>query len=199
MDKTRDSTNSKILPDLTCAISVRRKGQILLVVESLVLSTTAKRTNYRIFTTKTSLQKLAKIFKQFSSYDETLITGALSSTSLSEEKINELTNLTTQMITFCKENKCKPDNTAEHECETGKRTKRELFQLFLSKFKKDQLSYEHQETLDKFEVNVPEYLSFHNKLRSSLNIGEFESYLTTVTNMEGKLNRLYLLTISDRG
>ena len=41
MHKTRDSTNSKFWPDLTCAISVRRKGQILLVVESLVLSTTA--------------------------------------------------------------------------------------------------------------------------------------------------------------
>ena len=40
MDKTRDSTNSKIWPDSTCAITVRRKGQILLVVESLVLSTT---------------------------------------------------------------------------------------------------------------------------------------------------------------
>ena len=40
MDKTRDSTNSKIWPDSTCAISVRRKGQILLVVESLVLSPT---------------------------------------------------------------------------------------------------------------------------------------------------------------
>ena len=103
------------------------------------------------------------------------------------------------MITFCKENKCIPDKTAEHEKETGKRTKTELFQLFLSKFKKDLLSYEHQETLDKFEVNVPEYLSFHNKLRSSFNIGEFESYLTTVKNIEGKLNRLYLLTISDRG
>ena len=42
MDKTRDSTNSEIWPDSTCAISVRRKGQILLVVESLVLSTTLK-------------------------------------------------------------------------------------------------------------------------------------------------------------
>ena len=118
----------------------------------------------------TSLQKLAKNFKQFSSFDETLITGALSSTSLSEENINELTNLTTQMFTFFKENKCKPDNTTEHEEETGKRTKTELFQLFLSKFKKDLLSYEHQETLDKFEMNVPEYLSFHNKLRSSFNM-----------------------------
>ena len=143
----------------------------------------------------TSLQKLAKNFKQFSSFDETLITGALSSTSLSEENINDLTNLTNQMITFCKENKCIPDNTAEHESETGKRTKTELFQLLLSKFKKDLLSYEHQETPDKFEVNVPEYLSFHNKL----NIGEFQSYLTTVNKMEGKLNHLYLLTISDRG
>ena len=47
MDKTRDSTNSKIWPDSTCAISVRRKGQILLVVESLVLSTTLnRRLNY---------------------------------------------------------------------------------------------------------------------------------------------------------
>ena len=147
----------------------------------------------------TSLQKLAKNFTQFLSFDETLITGALSCSSLSEENINELTNLTTQMNTFCKENKCIPDNTAELESETGKRTKTELFQLFLSKFKKDLLSYEHQETLDKFEVNVPEYLSFHNKLRNSFNIGEFESYLTTVNNMEGKLNRLYLLTISERG
>ena len=42
VDKTRDSTNSKIWPDSTCAISVRRKGQILLVVEPLVLSTTCK-------------------------------------------------------------------------------------------------------------------------------------------------------------
>ena len=147
----------------------------------------------------TSLQKLAKNFKQFSSFDETLIIGALSCTSLSEENMNELTNLTTQMITFCKENKCIPDSTAELESETGKRTKTELFQLFLSKFKKDLLSYEHQETLDKFEVNKPEYLSFQNKLRNSFNIGEFESYLTTVNNMEGKMNRLYLLTISDRG
>ena len=89
------------------------------------------------------------------------------------------------MITFCKENKCIPDNTAELESETGKRTKPELFQLFLSKFK--------------FEVNVPEYLSFRDKLRNSFDVSEFESYLTTVNNMEGKLNRLYLLTISDRG
>ena len=147
----------------------------------------------------TSLQKLAKNFKQFSSFDEILITRALSCTSLSEENLNELTNLTTQMITFCKENKCIPNNTAELESETGKRTKTKLFQLFLSKFKKDLLSYEHQETLDKFEVIVPEYLSFHNKLRNSFNVGEFESYLTTVNKMEGKLNRLYLLTISDRG
>ena len=147
----------------------------------------------------TSLQKLAKNFTQFSSFDETLIIGALSSTSLSKENLNELTNLATQMITFCKENKCIPDNTAELENETGKRTKTELFQLFLSKFKKDLLNYEHQETLDKFEVNVPEYLFFCDKLRNSFNVGEFESYLTTVNNMEGKLNRLYLLTISDRG
>ena len=146
-----------------------------------------------------SLQKLAKNLKQFLSFDENLITGALSCTSLSEENLNELTNLTTQMITFCKENKCIPDNTAELESETGKRTKTELFQLFLSNFKKDLLSYEHQETLDKFEVNVTEYLSFHKKLRNSFNISEFESYLTTVNNMEGKLNRLYLLTIFDRG
>ena len=48
-------------------------------------------------------------------------------------------------------------------------------------------------------MNVPEYLSFRDKLRNSFNVGEFESYLTTVNNMEGKLNRLYLLTISDRG
>ena len=90
----------------------------------------------------TSLQKLAKNYRQFSSFDETLITGALSSTSLSEENLNELTNLTTQMITFCKENKCITDNTAEHErSETGKRPKTELFQLFLSKFKKDILNY----------------------------------------------------------
>ena len=103
------------------------------------------------------------------------------------------------MITFYKENKCIPDNTAEHESETGKRTKTELFQLFLSKFKKDLLNYEHQETLDKFEVNLPKYLSFRDKLRNSFNVCEFESYLTTVSNLEGKLNRLYLLTISDRG
>ena len=103
------------------------------------------------------------------------------------------------MITFCKENKCIPDNTAELESETGKRTKTELFQLLLSKFKRNLLSYEHQETLDNFEVNKPEYLSFHNKLRNSFKVGEFESYLTTVNNIEGKLNRLYLLTNSDRG
>ena len=103
------------------------------------------------------------------------------------------------MITFCKEIKCIPDNTAKLESEIGKRTKTELFQLFLSKFKKDLLYYEHQETLDKYEVNVPEYLSFRDKLRNSFNFGEFESYLTTVNNMEGKLNRLYLLTTSDRG
>ena len=146
----------------------------------------------------TSLQKLAKNFKQFSPFDETLLTVALSSTSLSAENLNELTNLTTQMITFCKVNKCIPDNTAEHESEIGKRTKPELFQVFFSKFKKDLLNYEHQETLDKFEVNVPEYLSFRDKFRNSFNVGEFESYLTTVNNMEGKLIRLYLLTISDR-
>ena len=82
----------------------------------------------------TSLQKLAKNFKQFLSFDETLITGALSCTSLSEENLNGLTNVTTQMITFCKENKCIPDNTAELESETGKRTKTELFQLLIFTF-----------------------------------------------------------------
>ena len=68
----------------------------------------------------TSLQKLAKNFKQFSSFDETLITGALSNTSLSAENLNEMTNLTTQMITFFKENKCIPVNTAEQESATRK-------------------------------------------------------------------------------
>ena len=112
---------------------------------------------------------------------------------------NGLTNLTTQLIAFCKNNTATPDSTAENEIETGKRTKSELFQLFFTKFKKDLLQYEHQETLDKFELNVPEKLSFHNKLRNSFNVGEFETYLTTVSNMEGKLNCLYLLTMSDRG
>ena len=147
----------------------------------------------------TSLPKLAKNFKQFSWFDETLITGALSNESLSTEDLNGLTNLTTQLIAFCKNNKATPDNTAENEIETGKRTKAELFRLFFTKFKKDLLQYEHQETLDKFEVNVPQYLSFHNKLRNSFNVGEFETYLTIANNMERKLNRLYLLTMSDRG
>ena len=40
MDKTGIVTSSKIWPDSTCAISVRRKGQILLVVGIPVLSTT---------------------------------------------------------------------------------------------------------------------------------------------------------------
>ena len=146
----------------------------------------------------TSLQKLAQIFKIFSSFDETLITGAISNTSLSAENLNELTNLTTQIITFCKENKCIPVNITQQESETGKRRNTELFQLFLTKFKND-LNYENQETLDNFEVNVQEYLLFHGKLRNSINVDEFESYLTTVNNMEGKLNRLYLLTMSDRG
>ena len=41
MEKSRYSVSSKILPDSTCAISVRRKGQILLVAGSLVFSTTS--------------------------------------------------------------------------------------------------------------------------------------------------------------
>ena len=51
----------------------------------------------------------------------------------------------------------------------------------------------------KFQVKVLEYLSFRGKLKNSFDVGEFEPYPTTVNNMEGKLNRLYLLTISDRG
>ena len=47
VDKTRESTNSKIWPDSTCVISVRRKGQVLLVVDSLVLSTTEN--NFSVF------------------------------------------------------------------------------------------------------------------------------------------------------
>ena len=42
MDKTRKTTSSKIWPNLTCAISVVRKGQILLVVGFLVVSTTGE-------------------------------------------------------------------------------------------------------------------------------------------------------------
>ena len=53
--------------------------------------------------------------------------------------------------------------------------------------------------MNNFEVNVPEYLLFRNKLRKAFNIGEFESYLTTVKKMEGKLNELYLPTICDTG
>ena len=48
MDKTRDSKNSKSWPVSTCAISVRRKGQILLVVGILVLSTTLNGNKIRI-------------------------------------------------------------------------------------------------------------------------------------------------------
>ena len=145
----------------------------------------------------TSLQKLVKNFKQFSSFDETLITGALSNTSLSAENLNELSKLKKEKITFCKENKCIPDHTGEHESETGIRTKAELFKFFLTKFMKDLINYERQETLDKFEGNLPEYLLVRGKLRNSFIVGKFESYLTTVNNKEGKLNRLYLLTMSD--
>ena len=42
MDKTRKSTSSKIWPYSTCAISVWKTGQILLVVDFLVLSTTSE-------------------------------------------------------------------------------------------------------------------------------------------------------------
>ena len=56
----------------------------------------------------TSLQKLAKNFKVFFIW-QTLITGDFANTSLSEENFNELTDITTQMITFGKENKCIPN------------------------------------------------------------------------------------------
>ena len=79
-----------------------------------------------------------------------------------------MTNLTTQMITFCKENKCIAENTAEHESETGKPTKVELFQLFLTKFKKILLNYEHQETLYKFDVNVPPLLFEMEKISDNV-------------------------------
>ena len=119
----------------------------------------------------TSLQKLAKSCKQFFAFDET---GALSTASSSRKDLNLLTNLTTQLNTLCKNNKATPDNTAEHVIETGRRTKAEIFQLFLAKFKKDLQNYEHRETLDKFEVNIPENLSFRDKLRNVFNIGDFE-------------------------
>ena len=38
-----------------------------------------------------------------------------------------------------------------------KTNKAELHQLLLTNFKKDLLQYERQETLDKFEVNVPNF------------------------------------------
>ena len=71
--------------------------------------------------------------------------------------------------------------------------------IILTKLKMDLLNYEHQETMDKFEVNVPDYLLFRSKLRNLFNVGEFGSYITTVNNIEGRLNRLYLLAMSDRG
>ena len=46
VDKTMKPVSSKIWPDSTCAISVWRKGQILLVVGFLVLSTTLVKKNY---------------------------------------------------------------------------------------------------------------------------------------------------------
>ena len=46
---------------------------------------------------------------------------------------------------------------------------------------------------------MPEYLSFCDKVRNGFSCGEFGSFLTAVNNMEGKLNRLYLLTMCDRG
>ena len=73
-----------------------------------------------------SFTSLKKTSKKFSSFDETLITVGLSTTSLSAEILIRLTNLTTQKITFCKEKICILDNTAEQESETGKRTKTTL-------------------------------------------------------------------------
>ena len=52
MDKTRIPTNSKICPDSTCAISVMRKGQILLVFGILVLSATYLEKNKLLTTTQ---------------------------------------------------------------------------------------------------------------------------------------------------
>ena len=147
----------------------------------------------------TSLQKLAVNFKQLSSLDETFITGASSNTSLSAENLNKLTNLTFQTIIFCKEKKFLPTKPAEHTIENGKQTKAHLYQLFLTKFKKDLLQYEHKETVTKFEVNAPEHLSLSGKLINSFKVGEIAAYLTTVNNLEGKLNCFYLLTMSDRG
>ena len=83
-----------------------------------------------------------------------------------------MTNQITQMITFCKENKCIPDEPAEHAIENGKQTKAALYQLILTKFKKYLLQYEQQETLDKFDVIVPKYFSFRIKLRNLFNGGE---------------------------
>ena len=71
----------------------------------------------------TSQKRVAKNFKQFSSFDETLITGALSNSSLSAENLSELTNFTTQWTIFHKENKCIPDEPAEHTIKNGKQTK----------------------------------------------------------------------------
>ena len=63
MDKTRIPTNSKIWPDSTGAISVRRKGQILLVVGILVLSTTFFRPRLALIYTELALT--ARLGKDF--------------------------------------------------------------------------------------------------------------------------------------
>ena len=60
MDKTGIATSSKIWPDSTCAISVRRKGQILLVVDIPVLSTTVQERQFLIQKSDQQLRYLLK-------------------------------------------------------------------------------------------------------------------------------------------
>ena len=108
--------------------------------------------------------------------------------------------LSIDLIRLCRGNKNIPvEEDVEHQVKNGKRSKTEIIQLLIYKFKGDLLRDGFQEMMEKFVVDKPDYWLFHNQLRFSFKAEEFKAHVKTTDFMDAKMIWLYLLTLLDRG
>ena len=145
-------------------------------------------------------KKLAKRLRMIKRFDEATIVAAIAKTAIDYRDLKAANEGMERLYNICSEiDEISEENEHTEATSPLKRTKEQVFKVFLDQFLKDFTEYEIRQDLDQIEIGIGSYLSFRKGMLSDFDIQIRDSSSVEIDNFQGKINRVDLRLAHDRG
>ena len=128
-------------------------------------------------------KKLAKRLRMFKHFDEATIVAAVTATTMDYSYLEATDEGMERLYNICKKI---DEKSTENEHTKGtsptKRTKEQVFELFLDQFLKGPKKYGFRQSLEQFEVGIGNYLSIRKDMLRGSDVQLRDSYLAKIDN-----------------